>query len=160
MANYYPFMVNLNQKLILVFGGGKVATRKVEALLPYGPSIKVVSPTLTSSLQQLVDEGKISWKQKTFDPLDLDEEAFLVLAATDQAETNRNIVNLSKKIPFRLNVSEPSSGNMIMPAIARQGEVQVAISTNGSSPALAKQLRKQLESLLPSLKSVAYNKDV
>lgn len=160
MANYYPFMVNLNQKLILVFGGGKVATRKVEALLPYGPSIKVVSPTLTSSLQQLVDEGKISWNQKTFDPLDLDEEAFLVLAATDQAETNRNIVNLSKKIPFRLNVSEPSSGNMIMPAIARQGEVQVAISTNGSSPALAKQLRKQLESLLPSLKSVAYNKDV
>lgn len=160
MANYYPFMVNLNQKLILVFGGGKVATRKVEALLPYGPSIKVVSPILTSSLQRLVDTGKVHWKSKTFDPLDLDEEAFLVLAATDQAETNRNIVNLSKKIPFRLNVSEPSSGNMIMPAIARQGEVQVAISTNGSSPALAKQLRKQFESLLPSLKSVAYNKDV
>lgn len=83
--NYFPLMLNIEFKKVVIVGGGHVARQKVEALLPTNAHIIVVSPTVTDELQKYIDEGKADWKRKQFEPSDLDDAALIFAATNDEA---------------------------------------------------------------------------
>ncbi len=142
--NYYPVFLNLSGKRAVVVGGGKVAQRKVVALLASGAKVTVISPTLTRELQKALAKGSILHVHRLYRRNDL-KGAFLVVAATDSPETNRRV---SKDAPALVNVVDvPAECNFIAPSVVRRGQLLIAISTGGASPAFSRALRKELETL-------------
>ncbi len=146
---YYPIFLDLNNQNILVVGGGEVAERKIKTLLMYGCTIYISSPHLTPYLQHLVATNKIH--RISHESLDtVMDDTFMVIAATDNAEANTNIASQAKKHNLLVNaVDQPKDCNFIMPSIVKRGNLQIAISTAGKSPALAKKIRKNLEHSFP-----------
>ena len=147
---YYPIFLDLHNKNVLVVGGGKVAERKILNLLKYGCRIRVVSPGLTSQLEKLVVEKKIQHipEQSLNKAMD---EASIVIAATDDPVVNEKIASRAKEKGLLVNaVDQPQDCNFIMPSIVKSGNLQIAISTGGKSPALAKKIRKELQALFGS----------
>ncbi len=140
--NYYPAFLNLTGKKAVVVGGGKVAQRKVSALIPSGADITLISPSLTKELRKNLSAGKIRHIPRPYRRGDL-KDAFLVIAATDSAETNRKI---SKDAPALVNVVDvPGECNFIAPSVVKRGHLVIAISTGGASPAFSRAIRKELE---------------
>lgn len=146
---YYPIFLDLNHQNIVVVGGGEVAERKIKNLLTYGCTIYISSPHLTPHLQQLVATKKIH--HIPYESLDtLMDDTFMVIAATDDAQVNSKIASQAKKHGLLINtVDQPRDCNFIMPSIVKRGNLQIAISTAGRSPALAKKIRKNLEGSFP-----------
>ncbi len=142
---YFPLLVDVRGRLAVVIGGGAVAERKVETLLPYGARIRLFSPTLTARLAQYAAEGKVEVHRRAYQPGDL-EGAFLVFAATDHREINRQVFQEAVQRGQLVNVADrPEWCHFHVPAIFRRGKLQISISTAGASPAVAMRLRKQLE---------------
>lgn len=142
---YYPIFLDLNNQKVLVVGGGTVAERKIQNLLRYGCQIYVVSPHLTPHLKKLAAEKKIHHIPHEALGKALDE-AFMVIAATDDPEVNSQIASQAKERGLLINaVDQPEDCNFIMPSIVQRGDLQIAISTAGKSPALAKRIRKEME---------------
>jgi len=146
---YYPIFLDLNHQNVVVVGGGDVAERKIKNLLIYGCTIYISSPHLTPHLQQLVATKKIH--HIPYESLDsYMDDTFMVIAATDDNEVNSKIASQAKKHGLLINtVDQPKDCNFIMPSIVKRGNLQIAISTAGKSPALAKKIRKNLESMFP-----------
>ena len=142
---YYPIFLDLNKQNVIVVGGGEVAERKITNLLNYGCTIYISSLHLTDHLEQLVAKKKIH--HIPYESLDTSmDDAFMVIAATDDAEVNSTIAALAKKHGLLINtVDQPKDCNFIMPSIVKRGNLQIAISTAGKSPALAKKIRKDLQ---------------
>ena len=139
---YYPAFLDLNSKKTIVVGGGSVAERKVSLLLKAGAAVKVISPSLTSSLTRLKEQGLIKHLSRNYKKGDLNN-AFIVIAATSSPEINTKIAHESEHL---VNVaSPPSEGNFIVPSIVKRGPLTLAISTEGSSPAVSKAVRKEIE---------------
>jgi len=142
---YYPIFLNIKGKKCVVVGGGEVAFRKVRALLGCGAKVVVVSPTLNSDLAQLAEVGTISVISREYEPKDL-TDAVIVVAATDIAEVNQNIAKKARKHGILVNVVDrPEASDFIMPSFVRRGDLVLAVSTSGASPALAKKIRMRLE---------------
>ena len=142
---YYPIFLNLEGKKCVVVGGGEVALRKVRALLDSGAGVVVVSPTLNSGLAQLARVETISLISREYEPKDL-KDAVIVVAATDIAEVNQNIAKKARKHGILVNVVDrPEESDFIMPSLVRRGDLILAASTSGASPALAKKIRMRLE---------------
>ncbi len=142
---YYPILLRLDDKIALVAGGGEVARRKVETLLEFGASISIVARELIPELKKLVDNGTIRLVGKEFKPRHLDDVC-LVIAATDDRQLNHKIAERARKKGILINaVDQPSDCNFIVPSILKRGELLIAISTSGRSPALAKGIREKLE---------------
>ena len=147
---YYPIFVDLHNKNVLVVGGGEVAERKILNLLRYGCRIHVVSPELTSQLEKLVAEKKIQHipEQSLNEAM---SESYMVIAATDDPVVNGQIASRAKERGLLFNaVDQPRDCNFIMPSIVKSGDLQIAISTGGKSPALAKKIRKEMQTLFGS----------
>ena len=126
-------------------GGGQVAERKTLSLLEAGANVTVISPSLTQKLQELSQSGKIIHLPKTFDDKDL-TGALLVIAATDSREVNTSIGRLCKKRNILVNVvTPPDESSFIVPSVVERGELLIAVSTSGMSPALSKKIREELE---------------
>ncbi|MBN2061521.1 MAG: bifunctional precorrin-2 dehydrogenase/sirohydrochlorin ferrochelatase [Deltaproteobacteria bacterium] len=143
--SYYPIFVDLNQKKVLVVGGGKVAQRKVETFLQYGASVHVISEELTPRLDRYVKEGRIKLVGNEFTEESMTGAVFIV-AATDNQILNSRIGNSAKKAGIMVNVvDQPADCSFIVPSIVRKGDLQIAVSTSGKSPALAKKLREDLD---------------
>ena len=143
---YYPIFLDIENKRVLVVGGGEVANRKVETLLEYGALVDIVSKDLTKKLSDLVEMGKVRYLGDRFLPHYLDG-AFMVVAATDDECLNHEIGVEAKKRDMLVNaVDQPSDCNFIVPSVIRRGDLSVAISTSGKSPAFAKKIRKTLQS--------------
>ena len=143
--SFYPVCIELEGKTALVVGGGRVAQRKVETLMKFGASIQIVSRELTNKLKELVESKEIHHIGEEFRDEHLDG-AFLVIAATDDERLNRKISESAQKRHLLINaVDQPSDCNFIVPSIVNRGDLLIAISTSGKSPALAKKLRKELE---------------
>jgi len=141
----FPVTLNLNRKQCLVIGGGVVAERKVKSLLASGADTTVISPGLTKELELLVKSGEIKYIERQYKPGDLNGY-FLAVAATNDIDANKAISQEADVCNVLINVvDEPRLCTFFMPAIVKRGDLQLAISTNGKSPALAKQLRRQLE---------------
>lgn len=142
--NYYPVFLQLEEKTALVVGGGKVAERKVEGLLRCGASVNMVSKVLTERLRLLVDSGEVRFLGEEMREEFLDD-AFIVIAATDDKELNSRVSEKARKRGLLVNaVDQPADCNFILPSIVRRGDLSIAISTSGKSPALAKRIRKEL----------------
>lgn len=145
MNPYYPVFIKVMDKAILVVGGGKIAERKVHALLGHGARVTVVSPDLTPRLQELAEQRRINWRCGRFSPADLDGIRLAICATNDEA-VNRQVAEEAEARGVWLNVvDKPDLCDFIVPSAVQQGDLTVAISTSGSSPALAKKVRGELE---------------
>lgn len=144
----YPAMLRLQGQRCLVVGAGEVAARKVESLLACGAEVVVVAPELGEALLALAQAGRITVRQRPFQPLDL-AGCRLAIAATGSPEVNRAVAEEAQKRGIWVNVvDEPALCDFVVPAVVRRGPVVVAISTGGASPALAAALRRQLEEVV------------
>lgn len=144
---YYPIFLNLNNQNVLIVGGGEVAERKVRNLLTYGCHIYIMSLHLTPCLKKLIEEGCIT--RISQDSLNkCIDQVVMVIAATDDAGFNSQIAARAKERRVPVNVvDQPSDCSFIVPSVVRRGDLQIAISTGGKSPALAKKTRKMLEAI-------------
>jgi precorrin-2 dehydrogenase / sirohydrochlorin ferrochelatase len=145
IVKYYPVCLDVRKKPCLVVGGGAVGARKVETLIDCGAQVTVVSPAFTDTLSRLGAEGQITLKKKQYDSRDMDG-VFLVIGATSNMALNQQVSRDADKINILCNIADvPDACNFILPAVVRRGDLQVAISTSGKSPAFAKHVRRELE---------------
>jgi len=145
MRKLYPMMVDLTGKRCLVVGGGRVAERKVALLVECGADVEVVSPAATARLTSLAEERRIRLRRRLIRPQDL-IGAFLVAVATDDHQVNRDVADRVRRAGGLVNVADDLEAcTFLVPSVVRRGELTIAISTGGGSPALAKKLRQRLE---------------
>jgi precorrin-2 dehydrogenase/sirohydrochlorin ferrochelatase len=145
MPHAYPMMVHLAGRRCLVVGGGRVAERKVRLLLDCGATVRVVSPVVSATLDALAESGEIRLSRRRVRPADI-AGAFLVFATTDDPAVNARVAALARKAGGLVNVADdPAACTFQVPASFRRGDLTVAVSTGGGSPALAKRLRQRLE---------------
>ncbi|MGW8161067.1 MAG: precorrin-2 dehydrogenase/sirohydrochlorin ferrochelatase family protein [Desulfobulbales bacterium] len=143
--SFYPICLDLEGRNCVVVGGGKVAERKVQGLLDCSAVVSVISPDLTDELLRLHNDNVIHWVARRYRKGDL-ERAFLVIAATDDVATQEEVFEEAVAANLLLNVADvPQRCNFILPATVRRGDLAIAISTAGKSPALARKLRMELE---------------
>lgn len=142
--NYFPLMVNIEFKKVVIIGGGHVARQKVEALLPTNAEITVVSPTVTDKLKTYLDEGKAVWKQKLFEPADLDGAA-LIFAATNDEAVNDAVEEATQHWQLLNRADALGRMDFMNPAVVRRGDFVVTVSTTGASPALTRKVKADLE---------------
>jgi len=141
-VRYYPAFLNLKNKKAVVVGGGKVAERKVRLLVKAGANVKVISPDITKPLKKLREKSKLKHVNRNYVKRDL-KNAYIVIAATSSAEINTKIAGESENL---VNVVDsPSEGNYIVPSVVTRGPLTIAISTEGTSPAVSKTIRKEVE---------------
>ena len=146
MAPYYPIFLNVNSKLCVVVGGGEVAERKVKTLVEQGAQVMVISQRLTKGLGKLGRQGAIQVMLRDYRPGDL-SGAMVAIAATDDARVNRQIAEDGERWGVLVNVvDDPEASDFIVPSQFCRGDVVIAISTGGHSPALAKKIRTEMES--------------
>jgi precorrin-2 dehydrogenase/sirohydrochlorin ferrochelatase len=141
----YPMFLNISGKRCVVIGGGQVARRKVRTLLEHGASVEVISPDLCPELNKLAETGEVKVHRRRYQAGDL-PGAFLVIAASDDSEINRQVVKEAKGKSVLVNATDdPENSDFIAPSSVRRGDMTIAISTTGRSPALARKIRTRLE---------------
>ncbi len=148
--DYLPLFLKIEDRPCLVVGGGKVAARKVSLLNRAHAHITVVAPKTCDEIKTLAEQGTVSWVEREFREADM-EDAVLVIAATDDETVNRAVSELANQHRIPVNVVDsPELCSFIMPSIIDRSPVQVAVSTGGASPVLARLLRARLESFIPA----------
>src|SRR4030043_1398789 len=142
--SYYPIAVDLQDKKVVVVGGGAVAKRKIDALLQCGADVYIISRELKPGLRRLLEEGKVKLIGRRLIKAYL-KGAFLIIASTDDSSLNHNVSALAKKMGIPVNVVDrPADSDFIVPSVIRRGDLLIAVSTSGKSPALAKRIRERL----------------
>lgn len=145
----FPAYIDLSEKEVLVVGGGKVATRKVQNLLKFTRNITVVAPEVTREMKDLVKKHSLRLRRRRFLTGDLKNKD-MVIVAVDDLELQKRIFNLCEKRRILCNsVDSPEFCNFIFPSLVVRGEVVIGISTSGQVPALSKRLRELIERALP-----------
>ena len=144
--SFFPLILSLANRKVVVVGGGKVAARKVSKLLEAQAEITIIAPELEPLLFELIKQSKLNWQKGCFSR---NIEGFdLVIAATNDHEVNMEIVTAARKAKILVNsVDEAVHSDFIFPAIVRRGDLLIAISTSGKRPALARKIRQELEFL-------------
>jgi len=147
---FYPVFLKLDALPCTVVGGGAVAARKVEGLLAAGAVVDVIAPDLHPTLAALRDSRQIRWRAGRYPVEDLGRP-YLVIAATDDAAINRALSEDCRAQGIPVNVvDEPALCTFILPAVVDRAPVQIAISSAGSSPILARRIKARIETLLPA----------
>ena len=147
--DYLPIFCRLDNKPVLLVGGGEVAERKARLLLDAGAHLTVVAPELDPELAELAANGSIEWLAGEFAPQQLAGK-WLVVAATDRREVNALVYQSANQGRIFANVvDDPKRSSFIMPSIIDRSPLMVAISSGGKAPVLARLLREKLEALLP-----------
>jgi precorrin-2 dehydrogenase/sirohydrochlorin ferrochelatase len=147
LSGRYPIILNIQDRLCLVVGGGKVAERKVLSLLDCGAAVRLVSPEITGELRRLVKEGRIHFIEGCYSK-DYLESVFLVISAAGDKEVNRRVATDCMERGLLVNaVDDPRNSNFYVPAVVRRGPLQIAVSTGGKSPMLARKIKEQLEEI-------------
>jgi siroheme synthase-like protein len=142
---YYPVSLNIQGKRCVVIGGGKVALRKIKMLLDCGANVSVISPKPHPDIAKLSKERAIHLIQRDYESQDL-KGAVIAIVCTDVKEVNRKVADEAKKAGILVNVADdPEPSDFIIPAFFRRGNLTLAVSTSGVSPALARKIRTKLE---------------
>lgn len=146
---YFPFFIDISMKKGLIVGGGTVAYRKVQKLMPYGPELTVAAPELCLQMEELVEKGQVRCRRTEFDAHML-EGAFFVVAATDDSGVNHMVSKLCihQNIPVNV-VDDPEACTFLFPSLVKRGSLSVGISTAGASPSAAIYVKKKIEEELP-----------
>ena len=148
--DFFPIFLNLKDRRCLVVGGGEVAARKAGSLRDAGARVVVVAPEAGAGVRQMADEGELEWRRDPYQESDLDGCA-LVIAATDDTEVNRAVSAACERRGIPVNVvDDPQLCSFIVPSTIDRSPVQIAVSTGGASPVLARTLRSRLETMIPS----------
>ena len=148
---YFPFFVDIEGKRCLIAGGGAVACRKAAALMDYGPDIVVVAPKVIPEMERLIEVsgGRLTWKCREFEESDLEYGDFAIAATWDE-ELNRQISIWCKERKIPVNVADMQEEcSFIFPALIKDGDVTVGISTGGNSPVLARYLKDRFKEVIP-----------
>ncbi len=139
--SYLPLNIDMQGRVVLIVGGGRVATRKTEVLLKAGAEVRVVSPALTEELAAHEAAGKIKVRIKTFVPPDM-EGAFLVITTTDDAAANAAVAAEARRRGVLVAVTDaPESGDCMFPAVLKRGALDIAVSSGGRCPAFSAKVR-------------------
>jgi precorrin-2 dehydrogenase/sirohydrochlorin ferrochelatase len=145
----FPIFLKLAARPCVVVGAGTIAESKIESLLQAEASVRVIAPEALPRVQAWADAGEIVWEQREYAAGDL-AGAFLVVAGTATAEVNRAVYAEASAAGILCNaVDDPPFCDYYFPSVVRRGELQIAISTAGESPALAQRLRKEISAALP-----------
>lgn len=143
----FPAMIKLDGRKCLVVGAGRIAAAKATTLLEHGAHVVVVSPRAVKRIEALARTGRLIWKQRTFAPREI-AGALLVVAATDSSPVNESVYRACEARGILCNVvDDPEHCHFYYPAVVRRGPLQIAVSTDGRSPALAGRLRRELAQL-------------
>ena len=141
----FPMFVKLEGRLVIVVGGGAVAEGKIPTLLSAGARVRVIAPEVTQKIAAWNQQSKIERQAKPFEPGDL-ADAFLVVAATSAPGVNEAVYREADRLGILCNaVDDIQHCHFYYGSVVQRGDLQIAISTNGKSPALAQRLRKELE---------------
>ncbi len=145
-----PIFLNLKERPCLLVGGGEVASRKAALLLDAGARLSVVAPELAPTLARFEEQGRVTRHARGFEEGDIDGMV-LVIAATDDMALNARVAELAQARAIPVNVVDNAElGSFVMPSIIDRSPVQIAVSTGGASPVLARLLRTRLEAAIPS----------
>ncbi len=148
-ASLFPVFLKLEGRPCLVVGAGAVGEPKIESLVAAGATVRVVAPRASEVVRGLARARKISWDRRGFQCQDLDG-VFLVVAATADEELNEQVFQEARRRSVLANVvDDPPRCDFYYPSVVRRGDLQIAISTGGHSPALAQRLRRELEQQFP-----------
>ena len=141
--NYFPLLMNVDYKKVVIVGGGHVARQKAEALLPTKAQVTVISPVVTEKLEQYIHEGLVTWKEKSFEPADLDDAA-LIFAVTNDEEVNNAVEEAAQHWQLLSRADAKGRIDFINPAVVRRGEFVLTVSTSGASPGLTRKVKSEL----------------
>ena len=142
---YYPVALDIENKLTVVVGGGKVAQLKIQTLLDSKARVRVVSPELAPKLKLLHKSKKVQWVRRTVQLEDI-KGAFVVIAATSDKKVNEKVSRWAKKSKILVNVvDQPAMSHFISPALLRKSIALIAVYTNGKSPSLSRDLKNFLK---------------
>src|SRR5581483_1872637 len=142
---YYPIFLNLQERRVHVIGSGRLAEAKVGRLLATGARVRVIAPTVSAGLEELVAAGEIEYVAREYEEGDLDG-AFLIISTVNERATNERIFEEANARNVALNVvDDVEHCSFIAPSILRRGDLTIAVSTSGKAPAVAVRLRQQLE---------------
>jgi precorrin-2 dehydrogenase/sirohydrochlorin ferrochelatase len=145
----FPIFFKLEGRACLVVGAGTIAAPKIASLLRSGGVVTVVAPRADRVVAAQAEAGEVVWREREFVPSDLDG-VFLVIAATDLQPVNHAVAEEARARGILLNsVDDPPDCDFFYPSVVRRGDLQIAISTAGKSPALAQRLREEIDALLP-----------
>ena len=145
MSTYYAAFLDLRRRRCLIVGGGVIAERKAIGLLDAGALVRVVSPVLTADLAALVDGTSLTHVARRFRHRDV-RGATLVVAATGDREVDAAVAAAARRCRALVNVVDrPAECDFILPSVLKRGDLQIAVSTGGRSPALAREIRRKLE---------------
>jgi precorrin-2 dehydrogenase/sirohydrochlorin ferrochelatase len=144
----YPLLLSVSGVPALVVGAGRVAERKVAGLLRCGARVTVVAPLAARAIRKWSAEGSVRWRERVYAPKDLKGQR-LVYCTTDQPDVDARVAREARRRGLLVNcASQPELGNFSLPATARAGDLQVAVSTGGASPVLARRLARQVQAEL------------
>lgn len=144
---YFPMFIDLKDRPILIVGGGKVALRKLQKLLPYGGKLTVVAPFILPEIEAF---PHVKLRRRAFRATDLRPRPTMVIAATDETAVNREVAMLCQKRHIPVNAAdEPSLCSFFFPALVQRGKFSAGISTGGASPTAAAYFKEELRELLP-----------
>jgi precorrin-2 dehydrogenase / sirohydrochlorin ferrochelatase len=146
--NLFPMFLKLEGRSCLVVGAGQIGESKIRSLLVAGATVRVVAPRVTPAVVAWERAGVLAWQAREFESADLDS-TFLVVAATSAIEVNDAVYREARRRQILCNVvDDPDRCDFYYPAVVRRGDLQIAISTAGKSPALAQRLRREFEAQL------------
>ncbi len=146
----FPIFLKLTARPCIVIGAGNLAESKIESLRAAEAAVTVIAPDASPAIQALAASGEITWHQRPYQPGDVTDDAFLVVTATDVPAVNRAVyLEATGKSIICNAVDDPPYCDFYFPSIVKRGDLQIAISTAGASPALAQRLRKELNAALP-----------
>jgi uroporphyrin-III C-methyltransferase/precorrin-2 dehydrogenase/sirohydrochlorin ferrochelatase len=148
--NYLPIFYNIQNKPAIVVGGDGLAARKADLLLSAGARVSVIAATLGDEMTRFQAANRVQWLQRDYQTGDL-ADASIAIAASDLPDTNRQVAQEAEQLRIPCNVVDHADlGSYIMPSIINRDPVQIAVSTGGVSPVLARMIRTNLESCTPS----------
>ncbi|RJQ08039.1 MAG: bifunctional precorrin-2 dehydrogenase/sirohydrochlorin ferrochelatase [Dehalococcoidia bacterium] len=145
---YYPIFLELENVPVLLVGGGHVALEKIGRLVDSGARVTLVAPELIPTVRAYADAGRVRWLPRPFMDGDTGGQRF-VFVATDNGEVNRRVADEARAAGILVNAADDVDNcDFILPSVVRKGSIQIASSTAGTSPAMARWLRERLTEFL------------
>ena len=147
--SYFPAFLKLEYKKILIVGGGNIAYEKLEHLLDFTNDIFVIAPEISQKMQTLLDEKRLNYEKRVYRTGDI-KDFTIVIVAVDNLDIQAEIFNESKKYNCLCNsVDSVDYCDFIFPSYIKNGDLTIAVSTSGASPAMAKHLKLYLKNIIP-----------